>query len=119
IVALDSDFLQTETGGTRWTRLFASGRRMRSAKDAMNRLYVVEPSPTITGSNADHHLRLPAVAIEGYAYALADALAKQNGVTLDPAIRASVAKQANAEGIPAKWIDAVAKDLATNRGRAL
>jgi Fe-S-cluster-containing dehydrogenase component len=118
IVSLDSDFLQTETGNVRWMRLFASGRRMRSAKDQMNRLYVVEPSPTTTGANADHRLRLPAAAIEGYAYALGAELAKHLGTSLD-ALHPLLIKQANAEGIAPKWVETVAKDLVTNRGRAL
>jgi molybdopterin-containing oxidoreductase family iron-sulfur binding subunit len=118
IVSLDSDFLQTETGSVRWMRIFSSGRRLRSSKDPMNRLYVVEPSPTTTGANADHRLRLPAAAIEGYAYALALELAKHVGTSLD-ALRPALQQQASAAGIPPKWLDAVAKDLAANHGRAL
>jgi molybdopterin-containing oxidoreductase family iron-sulfur binding subunit len=121
VLSLDSDFLQTETGNVRWMRLFSQGRRLRGAKEQkepMNRLYVVEPSPTTTGANADHRLRLPAAAIEGYAYALALELAKHTGTSLD-ALRPALTKQANAEGIPPKWLEAVAKDLASNRGHAL
>jgi Fe-S-cluster-containing dehydrogenase component len=120
VVSLDSDFLQTETGGLRAGRMFAAGRRLRSgsAKDSgnMTRLYVVEPSPTTTGANADHRLRLPASEIERYGYALAAALNRQKVSFGD--LDAAVAKLADATGIPAKWLDAVAKDLAANHGRA-
>jgi molybdopterin-containing oxidoreductase family iron-sulfur binding subunit len=117
ILSLDSDFLQTETSSVRATKLFASGRRMRKSSDRMSRLYVVEPALTTTGANADHRLRLSASDIERYAYALALELAK-NGVSLGD-VQASVQKQANADGIPPKWLASVAKDLATNRGRAV
>jgi molybdopterin-containing oxidoreductase family iron-sulfur binding subunit len=120
IVSLDSDFLQTETGGLRAGRMFAAGRRLRSgsAKDSSNmtRLYVVEPSPTTTGANADHRLRLPASEIERYGYALAAALTRQKLSLGD--VDDAVAQLADATGIPPKWLDAVAKDLALNHGRA-
>jgi Fe-S-cluster-containing dehydrogenase component len=119
VVALDSDFLQTETGGLRSGRMFAAGRRLRSgsAKDSANmtRLYVVEPSPTTTGANADHRLRLPASAIERYAYALAAALHRHN-VTLGD-LDETVSRLADATGIPEKWLDPVAKDLVNSKGR--
>jgi Fe-S-cluster-containing dehydrogenase component/anaerobic selenocysteine-containing dehydrogenase len=120
VLSLDSDFLQTETGGLRAGRMFAAGRRLRSGtlKDSSNmtRLYVVEPSPTTTGTNADHRLRLPASDIERYAYALAAALIGQK-VSLGE-LDDTVSKLADPKGFPAKWLDAVARDLATNHGRA-
>ncbi|MDP9034276.1 MAG: Fe-S-cluster-containing hydrogenase [Myxococcota bacterium] len=117
IVALDSDFLQTESGNVRANKLYAGGRRLRSSHDVMSRLYVVEPARTTTGSNADHRLRLPASDVERYAYALAAELGKK-GVALGD-LQATVGKLGNAEGIPPKWLSAVANDLASNRGRAL
>jgi Fe-S-cluster-containing dehydrogenase component/anaerobic selenocysteine-containing dehydrogenase len=116
IVSLDSDFLQTESGNVRATKQFSTGRRLRSSHDSMSRLYVVEPSPTTTGMNADHRLRLPASDIERYAHLLAAELAK-SGVTVGDDVGRSVAKSSG-EGIPPKWITAVAKDLTANKGRA-
>jgi molybdopterin-containing oxidoreductase family iron-sulfur binding subunit len=117
ILSLDSDFLQTESGSVRAGKLFSAGRRLRKAGDSMSRLYVVEPARTTTGNSADHRLRLPASDIEGYAYALGVELAK-NGVSLGD-VQAAVAKSAAAAKVPPKWLTAVAKDLAANRGRAL
>jgi molybdopterin-containing oxidoreductase family iron-sulfur binding subunit len=117
IVSLDSDFLQTETGNVRATKTFSAGRRMRSSRDQMSRLYVVEPGRTLTGMNADHRLRLPATDVERYGRALAAELAK-SGVSLGEDMQRTVAK-ASTDGIPPKWLAAVAKDLAANRGRAL
>jgi Fe-S-cluster-containing dehydrogenase component len=117
ILSLDSDFLQTESGNVRATKQFASGRRLRSSRDPMSRLYVVEPSPTTTGANADHRLRLRASDIERYAYALAAELAKK-GVGLGSELDALVARHGNSEGIPPKWLATVSKDLASNRRNA-
>jgi molybdopterin-containing oxidoreductase family iron-sulfur binding subunit len=117
ILSLDSDFLQTESGSVRANKTFATGRRLRSPRDPMSRLYVVEPARTTTGNSADHRLRLPASDVQRYAYALALELAKK-GVPIGE-LQAPLAKQASAEGIPTKWLTAVASDLVANRGRVV
>jgi Fe-S-cluster-containing dehydrogenase component/anaerobic selenocysteine-containing dehydrogenase len=117
ILSLDSDFLQTETGSVRASKGFSAGRRLRSSRDPMNRLYVVEPARTITGNSADHRLRLPASAIEGFAYALVAELAKNGMMMTD--IQAAAAKSASAADVPPKWLSALAKDLAGSKGRAV
>jgi MoCo/4Fe-4S cofactor protein with predicted Tat translocation signal len=118
IVSLDSDFLQTEPGMVRSSRLFGEARKVRSAADTMSRLYVVESAHTLTGANADHRLRLPSGDIERYARLLAKELTA-HGVDLGPVTAAL--GQHPADGIPEKWIKAVAKELGQpqNRGRAV
>ncbi len=56
ILSLDADFLGSGHGHVRYARDFAAKRRVGKDKDSMNRLYVAELSPTITGSVADHRL---------------------------------------------------------------
>jgi Fe-S-cluster-containing dehydrogenase component len=117
ILALDSDFLQTETGSIRAGRLFANGRRLRSANDVMSRLYVVEPTLTTTGANADHRLRLPAQDVEGYVRALARELSVRPGVEFGPLRTAIVGEKPAA--VPAKWIKVVADELVVHRGHGI
>ncbi|HXN32479.1 MAG TPA: 4Fe-4S dicluster domain-containing protein [Polyangiaceae bacterium] len=117
ILSLDSDFLQTESGNVRANWTFSNGRRLRTTRDPMSRLYVVEPARTTTGNCADHRLRLPASDVERYAHALLAEIAKKNVALGEMA--AGISRAANAEGIPPKWLAAVANDLVTNRGRAL
>jgi molybdopterin-containing oxidoreductase family iron-sulfur binding subunit len=54
IVSLDCDFLTTDPGKLRYAREFARRRRMAPGEMTMNRLYVFESTPTITGAMADH-----------------------------------------------------------------
>src|SRR6202022_5018266 len=79
VLALDSDFLDCGEGDVASVRGFTSRRRVSSAKDTMNRLYVVENRFTLTGSMADHRLRCPASQISTVAYALAKEIAGSTG----------------------------------------
>jgi molybdopterin-containing oxidoreductase family iron-sulfur binding subunit len=54
ILSLGSDFLSAMPGTLRYARDYAAKRRISGDKAEMNRLYVVESTPTITGANADH-----------------------------------------------------------------
>ena len=62
ILALDSDFLGCDPDAVEYSRAFATRRKVEKPSDTMNRLYVVESTYTVTGTMADHRLRLPAVA---------------------------------------------------------
>src|SRR6266404_1654814 len=68
IVSLDADFLYAGfPGNTRYIRDFAS---RRNPDENMNRLYVVESTPSSTGIKADHRLPMRAGDIAGLAHAL-------------------------------------------------
>ncbi len=55
ILSLDCDFLSPSfPGHLRYSREFMSGRRITETNKEMNRLYVVETTPTNTGAIADH-----------------------------------------------------------------
>jgi MoCo/4Fe-4S cofactor protein with predicted Tat translocation signal len=71
ILSLEADFVSGHPASLRLVREFASRRRAGSELAAMNRLYVVEGSPTLTGASADHRLALRSSAIEGFARAVA------------------------------------------------
>ncbi len=111
ILALDSDFLHTETGAIANTKGFAEGRRVESENDSMNRLYVVEPGFTVTGGMADHRLNLPASQVPAFTLALAHEL--QNlGLVLPAGIELPVTEFTTDR----EWIKAVAKDLLAHSG---
>ncbi len=56
IVSLEDDFLFTDPGRLHYTRAFSDRRRVSADQQTMNRLYVVEGTPSVTGSMADHRL---------------------------------------------------------------
>ena len=58
ILSLGSDFLAAMPGTLRYARDYAAKRRISGEQAEMNRLYVVESTPTITGANADHVWRI-------------------------------------------------------------
>jgi MoCo/4Fe-4S cofactor protein with predicted Tat translocation signal len=66
ILSLDADFLYAGfPGSTRYIRDFAGKRKPEAG--SMNRLYVIESTPSSTGAKADHHLPVRAVDIERFA----------------------------------------------------
>lgn len=106
IVALDSDFLYAHPHALRYARDFANARRVIAVDDArMNRFYAAEPTPTITGSDADHRISVAARDI----LPVAETIASKLGIKTQPATRI------NNED----WIDAVVEDLKANRGASI
>ena len=109
IVSLDGDFLGCGPGSVRYARDFADRRRITAEREEMSRLYVVESTPTLTGTKADHRLPLAASDIEEFARQLASAV--------------GAGSQQGPQGAPAgeatRWIAAIAKDLQAHRGRSV
>src|SRR5271165_5227080 len=69
ILSLDADFLYAGFPGfTRYARHFAKRRNPEAGE--MNRLYVVESTPSSTGARADHRLPVRAVEVESFVRAL-------------------------------------------------
>jgi molybdopterin-containing oxidoreductase family iron-sulfur binding subunit len=111
ILALDSDFLDCGRGDLESVRAFTSRRKVSSAKDNMNRLYVVENRFTLTGAMADHRLRCPASQIAALAHALAQ---KILGGTNDAGlggVLGSVQSPASAATFDERWLSEAANDL--------
>jgi MoCo/4Fe-4S cofactor protein with predicted Tat translocation signal len=59
ILSLGSDFLNGHPENLRYARDYARRRGVDRDKTEMNRLYVMESTPTITGANADHRFSFP------------------------------------------------------------
>ncbi len=115
VVSLDADLLLGESEAVAHARGFAAGRRLETESGSMNRLWVVESALTTTGAMADHRLPLPSGEIGAFTLALAAALA---AVGVDLGLPPGLAAAAPA-GAPARWLRALADDLATHRGEGL
>ncbi|MDH3254119.1 MAG: 4Fe-4S dicluster domain-containing protein [Acidobacteriota bacterium] len=72
LVTLDADPLHTETDSVAQTRGFAA---RRNPDEAMNRLYAIESTLTLTGAAADRRARMRSSEIPGFTAALARELA--------------------------------------------
>ena len=59
IVSVGSDFLLDQPSSLRFMRQFAARRRVHDGQVNPNRLYVLESTPTITGTMADQRLSVP------------------------------------------------------------
>ena len=111
ILSLDADFLFAGPGNVRHARDFANARRARDGADP-NRLYVVEGSPSVTGSIADHRLALDSAQIEAFAVAVAGALGVQLEVEMDAAAAIAFEDRGG-------WLEALTADLRRHRGACL
>jgi molybdopterin-containing oxidoreductase family iron-sulfur binding subunit len=106
VVALDSDFLYAHPYALRYASDFSNARRIIDAKDArMNRFYAAEPTPTITGSNADHRVAVSARDI----LSLTQIIASNFGIGTRP-----TAQVTNKD-----WIEPVVHDLKANPGASI
>jgi Fe-S-cluster-containing dehydrogenase component/anaerobic selenocysteine-containing dehydrogenase len=114
IASFDNDFLGTDGDVVRNTKGYARSRKL----DAMSRLYVVEPSFTNTGANADNRLRLKASAVGGFVAAVAKKVFASGVSAPAGASGAVAALKADAAGQDA-WVDALAKDLVAHRGASV
>jgi MoCo/4Fe-4S cofactor protein with predicted Tat translocation signal len=102
ILSLDADFLYAGFPGfTRYTRDFAKRRNPDAGE--MNRLYVVESTPSSTGARADHRLPLRAAEIESFATSILNLLNNNGGFP------------PGATG-PKGFFPAIIADLVTHRG---
>ncbi len=142
ILSLDSDFLTCGPASLRYVRDFISKRRLEAGKTEMNRLYVVESTPSNTGSKADHRLPLCPSEIEVFARAVAarlgvpgisepvkkseprpswsgpsqeSPLAYARGSVFPHTLSGTQGTQAADE----KWVAAVARDLQQHRGSSV
>ena len=102
ILSLDADFLDRGPACVRYAHDFAGRRDVERSKQEMNRLYVVESTPTNTGALADHRFPMRCGEISSLARVLAA------GVGL------------NVPGAAAPgWLSTVIEDLKKNRGKSL
>src|SRR6266699_447249 len=105
ILSLDSDFLASGPGHIRYAREFYERRKLNGPGATMNRLYIVEPTPSVTGASADHRLPLRASEVEPFARAVAEKLGLGGS-----------AKVPTAAG---KWLVVVARDREKHKGDTL
>jgi molybdopterin-containing oxidoreductase family iron-sulfur binding subunit len=106
ILSLDSDFLFSHPAGLQYARKFADGRRVSGGSVKMNRLYLIESAPSITGSMAEHRLAVRPEEVQTLALAIASGLGISSGAT-----QSSTAHDA--------WISTLIADLRKHPGASI
>ena len=107
IVSLDSDLLSSTPDAISNAKAFGARRDPEQNNKEHNRLYVAEPSPSATGSIADHRLAARSTDI----YQIAAAIA--NGLGVGGSAPRGLSEHATA------WISAVVDDLKKNSGSSV
>ena len=108
IVSLEADFLGSGPSNLRDARHFADGRR--PSHTGMNRLYVIESTPSTTGAMADHRLRLRAGGIERAAFELARRVVSSETARTREGIGSDSTE---------RFLDVLGRDLLRHRGSSL
>src|SRR6202012_2083990 len=103
VVSLDSDFLYAHPNSVRYAKDFSEWRRARAPQSEMNQLYVIESSPSVTGSNADHRLPVNALEVANFAAALAGQIDGTDTTTTGQE----------------RWLSTPKTDLLKNRGHSI
>jgi molybdopterin-containing oxidoreductase family iron-sulfur binding subunit len=109
ILSLDSDFLSSGPGSLRYAHDFAGKRRISDSQSMMNRLYVVESTPSATGAMADHRWPLRPSDVEAFARLVAEGLG----------VKAPSGAPPKFSNLPADWVGALVRDLQQHRGASL
>jgi MoCo/4Fe-4S cofactor protein with predicted Tat translocation signal len=104
ILSLDCDFLSpTFPGYVRYSREFISRRQVTEKNQEMNRLYVIETTPSNTGAIADHAWEVKPSEFEAIAWVIGTA------VTL----------QSTSSSSSLTWIGALVRDLQQHKGASI
>ncbi|PWT79865.1 MAG: molybdopterin oxidoreductase, partial [Acidobacteria bacterium] len=111
VLSLDSDFLSGKPGTLRYARNFADKRRLIEGSRDMNRLYVVETTPTNTGAMADHYWRLKPSELEMFARLLASRMGVESSTNTR-----TISSWSNMD---TTWIDSLVKDLQDHKGAVI
>jgi Fe-S-cluster-containing dehydrogenase component len=115
IVSLDADFLFGESESVVAAKGFADGRRISSEHDSMNRLYVAESIYSVTGTMADHRLRLTGSQIAPFTAALVLELQRQ-GLAIPIGNQLA---EFSPNDFDTKWLTVAASDLIAAHGKSI
>ncbi|MGE0480175.1 MAG: TAT-variant-translocated molybdopterin oxidoreductase [Phycisphaerae bacterium] len=117
IVCLDADVLQSHPAAVRNARDWAKGRRADDG--TMNRLYAVESTFSVTGSNADQRYAVPSAQVGAVLGRLVAALAAGGATLPGDAAGQVAALGALGDANAFEFVGDIARDLLANRGAAV
>lgn len=121
LLTIHADPFMSGPGALQNAKGFSLNRKIYSAKDAtkMNRLYAVEAAFSVTGTNADHRMRLSAAESGDFLKAVAKELTKYDNLTWHKFVQEYFSALPESKTLDLKFVSALAKDLAKNKGQSL
>ncbi|RAP32757.1 hypothetical protein DID75_04130 [Candidatus Marinamargulisbacteria bacterium SCGC AG-410-N11] len=119
IISLDSDFIGNDESQVENTRSFLKNRDPE--KSEMSRMYVFEPSFTLTGSKADHRVQVRSGDVEDVLCVILDQLSKRRLVSLPKELISVIEKRAvSVRGILNRGLrDSIVDDIRLGKSGAL
>ncbi|MEX0686637.1 MAG: TAT-variant-translocated molybdopterin oxidoreductase [Balneolales bacterium] len=112
VLSLEDDFMQNADNNVEYVKKFSAARNVRSTSDEMNRLYAVESTLSLTGSNSDHRLRIKSGQVSLFVNALAAKLSESlNGLEAYSSYSNEFSQHS--------WISVLAEELLNNRGESI
>lgn len=114
VVSFDDDFMSPSgnKNSVEAARRFSMARNVRGTHDTMSRLYSIENTYSVTGSMADHRLRLKSSEIEAMVFALAGRLSRNlNGLGAYSGYSNEMSSH--------DWIETLANELIVNRSNTI
>ena len=118
VLALDADFLGTDSNRIENARLFSQGRDVMNKK--FNRLYAVEGNLSLTGMNADYRLRLRPDAQYTFIMSIINELQKRD--VIDTNVNSSgftLSKMVEDFGLSEKSLTYLLIDLKKHKGNTI
>jgi MoCo/4Fe-4S cofactor protein with predicted Tat translocation signal len=124
VLSLDADFLAAMPGTLRYARDFAARRHVSEGQKEINRLYVIETTPTATGAKADHRWSVKPSALKNYARAFADNIRGQANSPSEESVTVQAQLEVVQGGDASKRLygpdlQAIARDLQQHKGASI
>ncbi len=121
VFSLNSDFLGQQADAVTHIQKWVKTRKIRSTQDNLSRLFVVESSLSLTGTNADNRLSLKPGELLTFSLNVVKLLVTKHGVQASSQIHNALADVEDFKGneYATSFLEALAQDLAVNQGASL
>jgi MoCo/4Fe-4S cofactor protein with predicted Tat translocation signal len=108
VLSLDADFLSSFPGTLKYVHDYTARRQMTEGGNEMNRLYVIETTPSTTGAKADHAWTIAPSQLQAVAMAIAQKIGGGgSAITAQPT------------NIDLTFVDPLARDLQAHNGATI
>ncbi len=118
IVALESDFLGSESNRVENSALFVEGRDVMKAKN-FNRLYTVEGNLSLTGMNSDYRIPLRPHAQFDFVMSLISEVSKQTGKNSIVGSSYSLTDFSQTHNVSIKKLKSLVSDILKHKGKSI